>query len=119
MENIGYNILKKNLIRSLNEIKIIATQYPVIAKKFTEKLGRPDIIIMHTEGSTEAMGYVRHQDKEVDAVIDLFVTGSTLRENGMIPWGPEITSIYPVLIVNIKALIDPGKKIVVEKLLTN
>lgn len=84
-------------IRSLGDIKRIATQYPVMAERFFESNAIDDIEIIPTAGSTELFPYMEF-DGPVDAIIDISVTGNSLQANELVRWSPQVADIYPVLI---------------------
>lgn len=80
------------------DIRRIATQYPVIAQRYFESIGRDDVEIVATAGGTEIYPYLGFGGKDIDGIIDLTVTGESLREHDMVPWTPSIGEVYPVLI---------------------
>ena len=72
----------------------IATKYPNVARKFFEEKGM-DVSIIKIEGSVELAPIL----DLADAIVDIVETGSTLKENGLVP----IETVAPVsarLIVN-------------------
>lgn len=58
--------------------KTIATKYPLVAKRYFEKIGM-DVNIVKIEGSVELAPLLGL----ADAIVDIVETGSTLRENGL------------------------------------
>lgn len=85
-------------ITQASEISRVATQYPIIARRYFESIGREDVEIVPTSGNTELYPYLKYGDKPIDAVIDLTSTGETLMAHNLTPWTPSIGDIYPVLI---------------------
>lgn len=76
----------------------IATKYPKVAKAYFAKKGM-DVDIIKIEGSVELAPLLGI----ADGIVDIVETGSTLKENGLIP----IEDIHPVsarLIVNIASM---------------
>lgn len=76
----------------------IATKYPKVAKAYFAKKGM-DVDIIKIEGSVELAPLLGI----ADAIVDIVETGSTLKENGLIP----IEDVHPVsarLIVNIASM---------------
>lgn len=72
----------------------IATKYPNVARSFFEKKGM-DVSIIKIEGSVELAPIL----DLADAIVDIVETGTTLKENGLVP----IEDVHPVsarLIVN-------------------
>jgi ATP phosphoribosyltransferase len=100
--------------QSLYELYTIASQYPIIAKAYFDSVMHYPKIIP-TQGSTEVMPLLTHEDAQIDGVVDLRVSGSTLFANGLIPWNPPLTTVYPVLIVNENAINNPIKRSYVER----
>jgi ATP phosphoribosyltransferase len=67
-------------IKSAKDIKPgsrVSTEYPVLTKRFFDKLGIP-VDIRYSYGATEAK-----VPELVDVIVDLTETGSTLRKNGL------------------------------------
>ncbi len=85
-------------LNRLQDIERIATQYPTITSRYFESIGRPDVEIVTTAGGTELYPYLDYGDKPIDAVVDLTATGESLIAHNMVPWGPAIGNVYPVLI---------------------
>lgn len=79
------------------EIKRIATQYPVITQRYFESMGIEDIEIIQTVGGTEMYPYLDYNG-QVDAVVDMSVSGQSLAAHNLTPWTPVIGDVYPVLI---------------------
>lgn len=79
---------------------------------------RTDVSVITTQGSTEAMSYVRSRGRKIDGTVDLVSSGRTLRDNGLVPWTPPITYVYPVLITNDAALNDSRKIELINKIKT-
>jgi ATP phosphoribosyltransferase len=91
--------LVERTFTSLAEIRVVATQYPLIAQAFFHSIGyNPQII--KTEGSTEVMPRLTYNNATIDGIVDMCVTGTTLAANGLQAWQPAITKIYPVLVAN-------------------
>ncbi len=61
-----------------NGDKTIATKYPLVSKRYFEKIGM-DVSIVKIEGSVELAPLLGL----ADAIVDIVETGSTLRENGL------------------------------------
>lgn len=89
-------------ISKLYQIKTIATQYPNSVSKILKKLGIKASII-NVEGGTEAYAYLKINNISVDAVIDISVTGETMKQNDLIKVQPNLATYYPVLIANHKS----------------
>lgn len=87
--------------KSINDIKTIATQFPITTKKILDDLG-VNAEIIRSEGSTEAYVYLNFAGKRIDAITDISVTGNTLKKNNLTKWGPALFNFYPVLIANPK-----------------
>lgn len=104
-------------IKSVFDLLLIATQYPVITQAFFEHIGHSEVTIIQSQGGTELLPLFNHQGKAIDGIVDLRVSGKTLRANGMVAWEPAITKIYPVLIANRKALLSPEKQPYFDKLM--
>lgn len=83
---------------SPGQIQRVATQYPVIARRFFDSIKREDVEIVSTVGSTEVYPYIDYDGAPVDGVIDLTATGGSLAAHNLTPWAPAIGSVYPVLI---------------------
>lgn len=79
------------------QIKRIATQYPVITRRYFENMGIEDIDIIPTVGGTELYPYLDYNGP-VDAIVDMSVSGQSLAAHDLTPWTPSIGDIYPVLI---------------------
>jgi len=79
------------------QIRRVATQYPVIAKRYFESMGVEDVDVVPTVGGTELYPYLDYGG-EIDAVVDMTVTGSSLYAHNLTPWTPSIGEVYPVLI---------------------
>lgn len=63
---------------SMQDIKIVASKYPIISKKILNDL-KLNCKIVKMEGSLEVAPLVNY----ADAIIDIVETGETLRENGL------------------------------------
>jgi ATP phosphoribosyltransferase len=85
-------------IQSPEEITKIATQYPIITRRYFESLGMSDMEIISTSGGTELYPYLGYGEAAVEAVVDLTSTGETLAAHDMVPWTPSLGEVYPVLI---------------------
>jgi|GEM_PF-1510582 len=85
-------------VTSPDQITRIATQYPVITRRYFESIGRDDVNITTTTGGTELYPYLQYGDRPIDAIVDLMATGESLAAHDMAPWTPSIGEVYPVLI---------------------
>jgi ATP phosphoribosyltransferase len=85
-------------VRTVNDINRVATQYPTIAQRYFETLGRNDIEVVETAGGTELYPYLAYGSGPIDAIVDLTSTGQTLALHNLVPWLPSIGDVYPVLI---------------------
>lgn len=92
----------------IQNILVIATQYPVIAEAFFASIGHSPTIIK-SQGSTEVMPLLMFGNQRIDGIVDLKVSGNTLAANGMRAWDPPITKVFPVLITNKNVLADSNK----------
>lgn len=101
--------------KDLDRIKILATKFPMLSKKFLPKLGIGKFNLVVTHGSTEIMPYLTYLSTKVDAIVDLMITGKSLRDNSLIPVFPPLTYVYPVLITNKSAHGDLRKKKILER----
>ncbi len=84
-------------IQDLGQIKRVATQYPKITDRFINRFGLEDIEVIPTAGGTELYPYVNYGG-DIDGIVDMSITGSSLKANGLVAWTPAITEVYPVLI---------------------
>lgn len=84
-------------IQKPEQIRRIATQYPVITQRYFASLGVEDVDIVSTVGGTELYPYLDY-DGPIDAVVDMSVTGNSLYAHNLTPWTPSIGEVYPVLI---------------------
>lgn len=92
-------------IRKLSEIRSIATQYPKIVKNFLKSKGMAKKTkVIQVVGSTEAMPYGKWLGKKVDAIVDISITGRSLKTNLLIPLGKPITIFHPAIIANKRSL---------------
>jgi ATP phosphoribosyltransferase len=82
----------------VQDITTVATQYPIITKRYFESIQRADIEIINTTGGTELYPYLEYGDQPIDAVVDLTSTGESLAAHDIVPWTPAIGEVYPVLI---------------------
>lgn len=105
-------------VASLDSILSIATQYPNIAQAYLSYISRDDVTIIISQGSTEAMCYLQHLGRPIDAIIDLVSSGKTLKDNGLSPWIPPITYVYPVVVTNTEALRNAQKAILMDKVIS-
>ena len=89
----------------------ISTEYPIITRRFFEKLGIP-VEVMLSYGATEAK-----VPEIADAVVEVTETGSTLRKNGM-----QIIAVLlessTQLIANKESWADPQKRQEIEEIQT-
>lgn len=76
----------------------IATKYPNVAKSFFDKKGL-NVEIIRIESSVELAPILGL----ADAIVDIVETGTTLRENGLVPI-EDIAQLSARLIVNIAAM---------------
>jgi ATP phosphoribosyltransferase len=84
-------------IPSLSQVQRVATQYPVITQRYFEQVGAQDIEVIPTIGSTELFPYLDYEG-EIDAIVDMSITGASLEAQNLTAWSPAIAEIYPVLI---------------------
>lgn len=75
-------------------VKVIASKYPNVTRRFFEKKGM-DIEIVKIEGSVELAPLLSLSD----AIVDIVETGTTLKENGLEVY-EDVASISARLIVN-------------------
>ena len=80
------------------EISRVATQYPLITKRYFESMGQFEVEVEATVGGTELYPYLRYGERQIDAVVDLVATGESLAAHDLVPWTPAIGEVYPVLI---------------------
>jgi ATP phosphoribosyltransferase len=106
---------KEREFSSIEEIAVVATQYPIIAVSFFTILGQEPTIIP-IEGSAELMPWLKSLKQDIDAIIDIRVSGETLAANGLVAWEPPVTKIYPVLVANKEALQNKRNESFFEKL---
>lgn len=86
-------------LTSIMQIKTIVTQYPKSARLTLGKVGlKPKIITV--EGGAEIYAYLQLNNNKIDAVVDISVTGRTLKQNNMRRLDPHLAVYYPVLICN-------------------
>lgn len=96
------------LHRSIEDIAVVASQYPVIASTFFNSIGsKAKIIPIH--GSAEVMPLLEYCGQPIDGIVDLRSSGKTLAENGLLAWEPAITTVFPVLFANPKTINDSEK----------
>jgi ATP phosphoribosyltransferase len=88
-------------IRSIEQVRRIATRYPIMTRQFFDSIGMGGVEIVFSEGGTEVMPYTLHNGWSVDAVVDLVSTGETLATYGLVQWDPPISYVYPVLISDV------------------
>ncbi|MDQ3098739.1 MAG: ATP phosphoribosyltransferase [bacterium] len=88
-------------IKSIEQVRRIATRYPVMTRHFFDSIGMAGVEIIFSEGGVEVMPYTLHNGWNVDAVVDLVSTGETLSTYGLVQWDPPISYVYPVLIGDI------------------
>jgi len=84
-------------IQKPEQIQRVATQYPVITQRYFESMGVNGVAIVPTVGGTELYPYLDYSG-QIDAVVDMSVTGSSLYAHNLTPWTPSIGEVYPVLI---------------------
>jgi len=90
----------ESCIQTVEQVRTVATQYPIITSRYFGSLGLHDVCIASTSGGTEIYPYLDYQGN-VDAVVDMSVTGSSLRVHNLVPWSPSIAEVYPVLIASV------------------
>lgn len=83
---------------SIDQIRRVATKYPVITKAYLESLKIQNTEIISVTGGSEIYPYLDYRNGNIDAIVDLKVTGASLRENSLIDWDPPIGEVFPVLI---------------------
>lgn len=105
---------KETQFRTISDILVVATQYPVIAEAFFASINHNPTII-RTQGSTEVMPLLRYGGRNIDGIVDLSVSGNTLEANDMEAWEPSITTVFPVLVTNPEVLSNPNKREYLEK----
>lgn len=87
----------EDIYRKKRDLRI-ATKYPNVAKAFFNRKGL-NVELIKIEGSVELAPLLGL----ADAIVDIVETGTTLRENGLIPV-EEIAPVSARLIVNIAAM---------------
>ena len=97
----------KSKVNKLRDIHTVATQYPKLVKILLTEIGLTKLRIVTVKGSCEGMIYLSN---DVDAIVDLTITGKTLHDNGLTAWYPPLTHISPVVIANKISLLDTKKK---------
>lgn len=97
----------KSDIHNVSEIRTIVTQYPKLVRRLLDKSGMSKVKIIPARGSCEGMVYLSDY---IDAVVDVSVTGKTLKDSGLIAWKPPLTYLNPVVIGNKKSLKEGSKK---------
>lgn len=85
-------------IKSVEQIRRVATKYPVITRAYFNSLEVEDVEVIAINGGSEMYPYLTYRNGPIDAIVDLTVTGNSLNQNGLVPWMPAIGDIYPVLI---------------------
>lgn len=85
-------------ITSLDQISRVASKYPVITKGYFDSLERPNVEVVSVNGATEIFPYLNYQEGPIDAIVDLTVSGKSLRQNNLTVWDPPVGEVYPVLI---------------------
>lgn len=85
-------------LRSVDEIRRVATKYPVITGAYFKGLNLKEVEVIAINGGSEMYPYLKYQSASIDAIVDLTVTGNSLRQNGLVAWVPAIGDVYPVLI---------------------
>ena len=97
----------KSNIHKVSDIRAIVTQYPRLVRGLLDRSGMSKTKIIPVKGSCEGMVYL---SSDIDAVVDLLVTGNTLKDNGLIAWDPPLIYLSPVVIANKNSLKDSKKK---------
>ena len=97
----------KSKVKKLTDIHTVATQYPKLVKKLLTEIGLIKLRIVKIKGSCEGMV---HLSKDIDAIVDLSITGKTLHDNGLTAWYPPLIHISPVVIANKISLLDNKKR---------
>ncbi len=85
-------------IVSLDQIQRVASKYPVITGEYFRTLGMPNVEVVSVNGATEIFPYLQYQEGPIDAIVDLTVSGRSLKQNNLVVWDPPIGEVYPVLI---------------------
>lgn len=85
-------------IQSVGELRRIASKYPVLTSAFFGDEAVSGIEVIPVNGATEIYPYLEYKEGQVDAIVDLVVTGTSLNENGLVAWAPAIADVYPVLV---------------------
>ncbi|MEK7550325.1 MAG: ATP phosphoribosyltransferase [Patescibacteria group bacterium] len=92
-------------IKSMSDIKTIATQFPKSVNSYLDSVDlREKIRIIKIQGSAEAMPYGKWLGKRIDAIADISITGKSLRNNSLIRLGKPIAVFHPVIIANKKSI---------------
>lgn len=85
-------------VRSVDQIRRVATKYPVITSAYFASLQTERVEVIAINGGSEMYPYLSYKNGPIDAIVDLTVTGNSLKQNGLIAWTPAIGDVYPVLI---------------------
>lgn len=85
-------------ITNVTEIRRVATQYPITARRYFSSLAMEDVEIVTTAGGTELYPYFDFGNIAIDAIIDLSVSGNSMAAHNLAPWSPAVEEVYPVLI---------------------
>jgi ATP phosphoribosyltransferase len=83
----------------------VATEFPAITREYFGKQGIK-VTIVPVGGACEATPYLGISD----AIVDLVSSGTTLRQNHLVPIG-EVLESSTILIANKKARVEKGEKI--------
>jgi ATP phosphoribosyltransferase len=90
-------------ITNLEQITRVATQYPEITRRFFQQTGQP-VSIIQSAGGTEVYPHILHEGDQVQAIVDLVVSGKSLAAHDLVRWDPAIMTIFPVMIVHPRSL---------------
>lgn len=92
-------------IKSMSDIKTIATQFPKSVNDYLNSVGiREKIKVIKIQGSAEAMPYGKWLGETIDAIADISITGKSLRNNSLTRLGKPIAVFHPVIVANKKSI---------------
>ncbi|MFH0791817.1 MAG: hypothetical protein V1905_01205 [bacterium] len=74
---------------TIGTAKVIATPFPCTTKSALKKMGRDMVKVVGVNGSTEVMPYLG-EEVEIDGVVDIVLTGKTIKDNGLEVQGPPL-----------------------------
>lgn len=84
-------------IDSLQQVRRIATKYPVMTTRYLAEFN-PAVEIIPVAGGAEIYPYLGYNGDRIDGIIDMSVTGNSLRAHNLVAWDPPVAQVYPVLI---------------------